>query len=123
MIDLPTTMKAPIVVLAHAHYPDIWREISMLLAERLALPFHLVLTSSHPQEEFVLPHTPALLSTRFLPVENRGRDILPFLRAMAETEDFEIGLKLHTKKSPQREDGAGWRAELLESLLPPEPGD
>lgn len=123
MIDLPTSVEAPIVVFVHVHYPDIWRDISALLVERLALPFRLVLTSSRPQEEVSLPRTPALVSARFLPVENRGRDILPFLRAMAETEDFDIGLKLHTKKSPQREDGAGWRTELLESLLPPAPED
>ena len=65
-----------------------------------------------------VPQTPYLLSHRILPVENRGRDILPFLRALAVTKDFDIGLKLHTKKSPQRADGARWLVELLESLLP-----
>jgi lipopolysaccharide biosynthesis protein len=119
MRDAPT----PIVVFVHVHYPEIWRDISALLAERLALPFHLVLTSSHPQYEIVPPRTPALLSSRFQPVENRGRDILPFLRALAQTDNFEIGLKLHTKKSPQREDGSGWRTEVLDSLLPPAPAD
>ena len=122
MIDLLTALEKPIVVLVHVHYADIWRDMSALLAERLALPFHLVLTSSCPQEEVVLPSARTLVSARFLPVENRGRDILPFLRAMVETEHFDLGLKLHTKKSPQREDGAGWRAELLESLLPPAAG-
>ena len=119
MSDVPATVEAPIAVFAHIHYPDIWRDMSAVLTERLALPFHLVLTSSRPRDEIVLPCTPGLLSARFLPLENRGRDILPFLRAMAATDDFEYGLKLHTKKSPQREDGAQWRAELLDSLLPP----
>jgi lipopolysaccharide biosynthesis protein len=122
MIDATDCSKAPVTVLAHVHYPDIWRDMSALLSERLAVPFHLALTSSLPEAEIVVPRTPALLSTQFLRVENRGRDILPFLRSLAGTQDFEFGLKLHTKKSPQREDGALWRAELLESLLPPADG-
>lgn len=122
MTDASATAKAPIAVFVQIYYPDIWREMSALLAERLTLPFHLILTSSCPQAEVVLPRTPALLSTQFLPVQNRGRDILPFLRAIAETHKFELGLKLHTKKSPQREDGAQWRAEVLNSLLPPARG-
>jgi lipopolysaccharide biosynthesis protein len=122
MTDIPATMGAPITVFVHVYYPDIWREMSALLTERLTLPFHLVLTSSHPRDEIVPPCTPWLLSTHFLLLENRGRDVLPFLRAMAETDDFEFGLKLHTKKSPHSEDGAEWRAELLRSLLPPAPG-
>jgi len=51
-------------------------------------------------------------------MENRGRDILPFLKSLNQTHDFEIGLKLHTKKSPQRADGANWLAALLNTLLP-----
>ena len=124
MTKMPATAENPIVVFVHVHYPDIWREMSALLAERLTLPFHLVLTSSCPREEVESPSAPSLLSTHFLPVENRGRDILPFLHAMAHTGvDFEVGLKLHTKKSPQREDGAQWRAQILDSLLPPGRGD
>ncbi|UFN48705.1 rhamnan synthesis F family protein [Roseomonas sp. OT10] len=122
MIDTPADVKASIAVFVHAHYPDIWREMSKVLARRLTLPFHLVVTTSAPVEEIVLPQTPALLSARVLPVENRGRDILPFLRALEVLPDFTFGLKLHTKKSPQREDGAQWRAALLDSLLPGQGG-
>jgi lipopolysaccharide biosynthesis protein len=121
MIGQPTSVGAPIVVFVHVYYPDIWCDMSRLLAERLPLPFRLVLTSPRPQTELVLPQTSNMLSTSFLRMENRGRDILPFLQALAETDGFDIGLKLHTKKSPQRDDGASWRAEVLESLLPPSP--
>jgi lipopolysaccharide biosynthesis protein len=108
----------PVTVFVHIHYPEIWRDMAVLLAKRLAHPFHLVMTTSGPPDEIVLPQTPHLLSHRILTVENRGRDILPFLRALATTPDFEIGLKLHTKKSPQRADGARWLSELLDSLVP-----
>jgi lipopolysaccharide biosynthesis protein len=110
--------KAPIAVFVHVHYPDVWQEISRLLMRRLTVPFHLILTTSLSESEVVVPKASALLSCRVLRMQNRGRDVLPFLRALTQTPDFEIGLKLHTKKSPQREDGAQWRATVLHSLLP-----
>ena len=36
--------------------------------------------------------------------------MVPFLRALAGSGDFEIGLEIHTKKSLQRPDGAQWLA-------------
>jgi lipopolysaccharide biosynthesis protein len=52
-------------------------------------------------------------------LENRGRDILPFLTAMERTKfEFEFALKLHTKRSPHMIDGAEWRRMLIGDLLP-----
>lgn len=53
--------------------------------------------------------------------ENRGRDILPFLRLapMAIKEGFDVILKLHTKKSDHRLTGDLWRKELYNKLLGP----
>ena len=108
----------PVTVFVHVFYPDIWQGISRVLAERLRRPFHLVLTTPHDPGGLAVPDTPQLLSTNVIPVENRGRDILPFLQAVAAAPPFEIGLKLHTKKSPQRDDGARWLQDVLDSLLP-----
>jgi lipopolysaccharide biosynthesis protein len=120
MIDVPATAGTPVTVFAHAHYPDIWRDMSSVLSNRLTVPFRLFVTSALPRDAIVMPRSPHLCAARFLQVENRGRDILPFLRAMAIAEPFDIGLKLHTKRSPQREDGPQWRAALLASLIPPD---
>lgn len=109
---------APVTVFVHVHYPEIWARLSEVLARRMTVRFHLVLTTSHDPGALALPQSAALLSHRVLPVENRGRDILPFLRALAETPDAGIGLKLHTKKSPQRSDGAQWLQQVLDSLVP-----
>lgn len=117
-MDKTQNTEQPIAVFVHVHYPDIWREMSMLLARRITRPFHLIVTSSHPRDQIALPKTRQMLSARILLVENRGRDILPFLDALAVTEDFELGVKLHTKKSPQRKDGAAWRGQVLDSLIP-----
>ena len=111
-------VKSSILLFVHVHYPDIWGEISALLEDRIRRSFRLVVTSSHPEEMIPPPQTPHLLSFRFLPTENRGRDIRPFLQAMEAAGDFELGLKLHTKKSPQRADGPQWRGEVMTSLLP-----
>jgi lipopolysaccharide biosynthesis protein len=53
--------------------------------------------------------------------ENRGRDILPFLRVANRLLDAGSGpvLKLHTKRSAHRRDGDAWREEMLERLLAP----
>ncbi|MCL1499617.1 glycoside hydrolase family 99-like domain-containing protein [Xanthomonas nasturtii] len=54
--------------------------------------------------------------------ENRGRDILPFLRVANRLldEGEQLVLKLHTKKSTHREDGDMWRREMLSALLAPQ---
>ena len=119
MSDGAAKGEAPIAVFVQVHYPEIWQEMSELLAGRLTTPFHLIVTTSHPDDQIVIPKTRHLRSAQILRVANRGRDILPFLEALATTEGFELGLKLHTKKSPQRTDGAEWRGEILDSLVPP----
>jgi lipopolysaccharide biosynthesis protein len=93
--------------------------MSGLLAERFDIPFQLVLTCDSVGIDLTIPNTPHLVNVHRIVVENRGRDIRPFLDAVRHTPNFEIGLKLHTKKSPQRLDGMQWRAALLDSLLPP----
>jgi lipopolysaccharide biosynthesis protein len=61
------------------------------------------------------------------PVENRGRDIAPFLDVLAEIMPlgYEAVCKIHTKKSNhlnggrgwKQEDGENWRAQLFGQLL------
>lgn len=118
MPELDRFHQKPLVVFAQVHYPDVWRKMGTLLARRMSVPFHLVVATSHDPALIFRPRTRHMRSFCVQAVENRGRDVLPFLRALAETADFDIGLKIHTKKSPQRADGAQWLALLLASLLP-----
>ena len=55
-------------------------------------------------------------------VENRGRDVLPFIRVLPKLlgQGFDLVVKVHTKKSPHRDDGALWLGDILEKLLPDE---
>ena len=115
--DGASSGKATVAVFVHVHYPDVWDEIRSLLAKRLDHPFHLVLTHAG-LDGLGTPETRWLIESTQLRVENRGRDIRPFLQALAAMPSFDIGLKLHTKKSPQRDDGAIWRDAAIRSLLP-----
>lgn len=114
--------KAPFAVCLHLHYPDLWDEFQRKLS-RISLEFDLYVSlsvdgsdgrnlKSRIQADF--PHA----EVHF--VENRGRDILPFLRLLqAGTFDgYRAVCKLHGKKSPHRRDGNVWRRRLIAGILP-----
>lgn len=116
----PEKIKAekPIAIFVHVHYEDIWGEIATALGDRVKTPFHLVVTSSR-QNEFLPPQTDYLREFKTVRVENKGRDILPFLLALSQVPfEFDVGLKLHTKRSPQRTDGNTWRRLIVDDLVP-----
>jgi len=52
-------------------------------------------------------------------VENRGRDIRPFLQVLEYCAQLGIGIacKVHTKKSTHRVDGDKWRHDIITALL------
>jgi len=107
----------PICIFVHVYYADLWSEIAAQLASEIKEPFNLVLTTPL-DEPFAPPASDLLQGFEILRYENKGRDILPFLRALRDTRfRFEIGLKLHTKKSLHREDGEKWRRFLLAALV------
>jgi lipopolysaccharide biosynthesis protein/GT2 family glycosyltransferase len=51
--------------------------------------------------------------------DNRGRDIRPFLVILKKLNSlgYRIACKIHTKRSPQLENGDHWRSSLISSLL------
>ena len=53
--------------------------------------------------------------------ENIGRDIWAFVQALRVGQDigYKFGCKIHSKMSTNLNDGAVWRARLLDSLLAP----
>jgi lipopolysaccharide biosynthesis protein len=103
------------VIFAHVFYPDVWSEIVDAL-NASALNFRLVVTmpDGHPN-----PRIPdGATDYEVITVQNRGRDVRPFLQALRETKfEYDLGLKIHTKMSLHRDDGEAWRRALLRSLL------
>jgi GT2 family glycosyltransferase len=117
MKSTASTQKVAIVI--HAYYPDILREI---LKPVRALPKHhkLFVTTVAKHEAEVR----TLLKKENLPFslhvfENRGRDVLPFIKVYPQlrAEGFDLLVKVHTKKSPHRRDGKRWRKDVLGKLL------
>ncbi|MEB2848282.1 rhamnan synthesis F family protein [Endobacterium cereale] len=106
-------------IYVHVYYPDVWDEMCGEIVATVRQPFGLVITRPPCVAPVALPDTPFLRYSQQLEVENRGRDILPFLKALRRPRlpVTDIGLKLHTKRSPHRADGADWRRFLCNSLL------
>lgn len=106
-------------VVIHAWYPTILTDILRRLAMVAPHCRLVVTTAPHLEAEIKL----ALAATSFAAElhlhENRGRDVLPFLkvasRLLLEGED--LVLKLHTKRSPHLPDGDQWRESILRNLL------
>lgn len=113
---------ARFAVVAHIYYPDLWPEFHQTLS-RLEIDFDLFITLTYRGDE-----TDALMdkiknqfpAAVLVPLENRGRDILPFMTLVNAglLDNYEAVCKIHTKKSPHREDGDDWRNHLISGVLP-----
>lgn len=107
-----------VTVFVHIHYPDTWAPIRDRLRDCMTMPYRIVLTTAADPGQFDEPESAYLEGMTVHTTENRGRDVLPFLSALRMAEPFDVGLKLHGKKSLHRLDGVSWRDALLQSLLP-----
>ncbi|EHS53127.1 hypothetical protein PDO_4407 [Rhizobium sp. PDO1-076] len=116
------TRHTDFTIFAHVYYPETWEEMANDLDAGIQQPFNLVITRPIGSRPVARPQSSYLCATTELEVENKGRDILPFLTALRNETmtPFDIGLKIHTKRSPHRQDGDGWRRYLVGSLLQPE---
>jgi lipopolysaccharide biosynthesis protein len=110
----------PIAIVIHAYYVDVFKEILVYLDLISEINFKLYITSPVENIDEIAKLLNALdLPYVLIPVENKGRDVLPFLKALAVV--LEAGhdtlVKVHTKKSLHREDGKTWLDDLLTGLL------
>lgn len=105
----------------HAWYVELLDEIVAAL-HASGIDWRLVVTTTHDRADAVKTRLDSLGVTADIEAgENRGRDILPFLRVADRLLDEGSGpiLKLHTKRSTHRRDGDVWRHEMLDRLLAP----
>lgn len=116
----PTSGVRPCAVV-HAWHPELLDEIVQSL-QASGIDWRLIVTTAHEREDAVRARLQALgISAEIVTGENRGRDILPFLRVAYRLldEGVDVVLKLHTKRSTHREDGDAWRRELLDRMASP----
>lgn len=115
---------ARFAVVAHVYYPDLWPEFAATL-KGLPIDFDLYVTLTYRGEEsdeLADNIRAAFPNAVVVPITNRGRDILPFLTLVnsGALNGYEAVCKIHTKKSPHREDGEHWRRHLIGGILPDE---
>ncbi|MGE4369098.1 MAG: rhamnan synthesis F family protein [Burkholderiaceae bacterium] len=118
----PTTARTALHI--HAYYPDLVPEMLARLARNLTTPDIYVTVKSAADQDQVQamlakhpggPHT-------VMVVENKGRDIGPFLSALGArlSDRYDVIGHVHTKRSPHITDRGMvdvWRHFLLENLL------
>lgn len=121
----PSAVAADVAVCLHLFYAALWPEMAAALA-RLKAPWALYVSvpvfAAHPA---YAEAARAAASVHFLPVANRGRDVMPWLAWMATgaLARHPVVCKLHGKHSPHRPDGAAWRARLFDALMGADGGD
>ena len=107
-------------MIVHVFYPDLWPQLADRIA-RIPAPVDLLVTLVEGRSEALADSIVAQFpDVRFEVVPNRGRDMWPFVRVLelGMVGDYDAVLKLHTKASVHRIDGAIWRDRLLDSLCP-----
>ncbi|CAL9917915.1 rhamnosyltransferase [Candidatus Liberibacter solanacearum] len=116
------TINSKIAIVVHCYYQDTWDEISHLLL-RLNFDFDLFITTVKKNKDFeqdVLKNFP---SARLYVMENKGRDVLPFLclLKLGVFDDYDYLCKIHGKKSARRNyhpfEGILWRRWIFFDLL------
>jgi len=120
--EIPASTRPCAVI--HAWYPDVFAEILASLRAS-GIPWRLIVTTPPDRvAEIQACLAAASLDAEIVAVENRGRDILPFLKVADRLLDQGVDtvLKLHTKRSPHRDDGDDWRRDILGKVLAPARG-
>jgi lipopolysaccharide biosynthesis protein len=108
-----------LAVVIHAFYPDVLEEIILKL-QNCVFDFKLFVTAP----ESVLADVKAVLDHNsyeyfLLKVENRGRDVLPFLLILKNVfyEGYTLVLKIHTKRSNHLNKKELWSNDLFNKML------
>lgn len=114
----PLTRTYDHAIIIHIHYAEVWDDIKQRLDDILStcnLDI-IVTTSLRDIKEQVQKDLP---SAQVLLVDNRGRDVLPFIIVLREiiSLGYLSALKIHTKRSLYRDDGDKIRTELLDNLI------
>ena len=113
--------RAALIVILHIHYVESLDEIYMYL-DNIPAPFDLWITTSIPSicEEIFSKFEFIAQGLRISVGPNVGRDVAPFLFILSALKNisYDVGLKLHTKRSEYSEKGSFWRKRILSGLLP-----
>lgn len=119
-----TTASLRIGIHQHVHYLHVIEEFICYLKD-FPLPFDLYITTTQPQSVGALQNLctallPNLKELKVIVLENRGRDVAPWLVGMRPYQkNYDLFCHLHGKASVEYDDGVGttWRRYLLNNLI------
>ena len=112
--------KSSGVIILHAFYPEVALEIIKNKISKNSSFLDLIVTVTLQFPLSVIQEIKKLVpNVLFIIVENRGRDILPFIKCLKISSEYKYDYfcKIHTKKSPQMKNGDSWREDLLSGLI------
>lgn len=113
-----------VAIHVHVYYVDVWkRYVDYLRA--LDFPYALYITTdSESKAKDIKALLPEKIGSEAEPrevvvLENRGRDILPWLSISDKLSSYDFVLHAHTKKSPTAADwvGASWQQDIFDTML------
>lgn len=110
-----------IAVSIQLFYYDLWEEM-LASIRNLQTPFDLFVTITIKDDfDEILARVKAdVPDAMVVGIPNHGRDIFPFMHLLnaGVFDEYDAVCKLHSKKSPHRQDGHVWRDHLIRSILP-----
>jgi hypothetical protein len=113
---------ADLAIVAHVFYHDLWDEIAdQIDAAGLAFDLFVTITDRGKETDALVARIAARFPrARTFRFPNRGRDVLPFVHLVnaGALDGYEAVCKIHTKRSPHRDDGDHWRRHLIGGILP-----
>ena len=110
--------KNSTAVILHLFYTELFDEIRTNL-DSLGEKFDLYVSVPEEKASFVETVKHYYPDAYILVVENRGRDLAPFLLFLKIILplEYEFLLKIHTKETVHRPDGVSWRKDVFSKLL------
>ncbi len=109
-----------IAIIFHLYYTDTLQEfiINSKQYHNIA-DFYFTIVDSVISDEIIQRIKMAFPNSNIFICENRGRDILPFIKIYKNIKklNYKYVCKLHSKQSKHLESGKGWFQDLLDKLL------
>ncbi len=115
--------NSKLAVVLHLYYIDMLPIFVEKLKVLSRTNYDLYITIPEQARDSIDQVKQSFPTARVAIVPNCGRDVLPFVEVMKQIQPLGYNkvLKLHSKKSPHRQDGDDWRDKILEQLLPNDP--
>jgi lipopolysaccharide biosynthesis protein/SAM-dependent methyltransferase len=111
----PDTTTARFAIVAHLHYSDTWPELRNAIAKLNNVDVYITVTNIDLAQTIAADMPSAIVEL----VDNRGRDVRPFLMTMQRISHlgYRAVCKVHGKKSVYRTDGDSLRQQLFSTLI------